>query len=245
MRFRRAPGTAYKPALFLPREPSVPMPKLKSVPKPLSVPVAAALILGVAGAAAAPSPDAAQGGKAASQARFLDQSLASQLVQSLAQRRIFEADDKADASCRDREFLQAVVVGEPNVVRAGGVDVRKWQEDWTLRRCDRTVLYRVFYSEVGQGGVTFSIAPHGQPAAETAVAAAGPEPKRLALQKPPVRGAEVVAVQKALIAAGYRLEADGIYGPGTQKAVRQFQQARGLGASGAVDARTREALGLL
>lgn len=224
----------------------MPISELKSVLKSLSVPLSAALVLAFAGAAAAaPSSDAAQGGKAASKARFLDQSLASQLVQSLAQRRIFESDDKADANCRDREFLQAAVVEQPKTVSAGGVDVRKWQEDWTLRRCDRTVLYRVFYSEVGQGGVTFSIAPHGQPAPETAVAAAKPEPKRLTLQKPPARGAEVVAVQKALIAAGYRIAADGVYGPGTQKAVKRFQQARGLGASGAVDARTREALGLL
>lgn len=211
-------------------------PRGASVSKVLSVPLSGFLLLAVAGA----SPAAAQGAKA----RFLEQSLASQLVQAMTQRRIFEADDKADGACKDKEFLQAAVVQQPAVVRSGGIETKKWQEDWTLRRCDKTVAYRVFYSEVGQGGLTFSVASHDQLAAPQPAVVAKAEPAVLTLQKPPMRGAEVMAVQKALVAAGYKIKADGIYGPGTQKAVMQFQKAKGLEASGDVDARTREALGL-
>ncbi len=208
----------------------------KSVCKPSSVVLATALL----GAALLPASPAAAGD---AKARFLEQSLASQLVQAMTQRRIFEADDKKDAACRDKEFLQATVVQQPTLVQAGSVQSRKWQEDWTLRRCNETVAYRVFYSEIGQGGLTFSIAAHDSLGAPPVVAAA-PEPQTLVLTKPFMRGAEVIALQKALIAAGYKLKVDGVFGPGTEKAVKQFQKAKGLAVDGEVDPRTREALGL-
>src|SRR5690606_9870416 len=103
----------------------------KSVCKPSSVVLATALL----GAALLPASPAAAGD---AKARFLEQSLASQLVQAMTQRRIFEADDKKDAACRDKEFLQATVVQQPTLVQAGSVQSRKWQEDWTLRRCNET-----------------------------------------------------------------------------------------------------------
>jgi peptidoglycan hydrolase-like protein with peptidoglycan-binding domain len=59
------------------------------------------------------------------------------------------------------------------------------------------------------------------------------------------RGANVKAIQQALIAAGIAVAggADGIYGVATANAVRQFQQAKGLLATGAVDQQTLAALG--
>ena len=200
------------------------------------LPVAALVI--VAGAA----PDvAAQGPKG----RFFDESLASQLVQQMAQRRIFEADDREDPVCKDKEMMQAKVVMQPASGRAGGVETRDWQEDWLLRRCNDTYAYRVFYSEVGKGGVTVSVAAHKALQNPAVVAVAATEPDVLSLQRPPLRGADVAAVQRALIKAGQPIKADGVFGPGTEKAVMAFQQSRGLAANGTVDRKTREALGLL
>ena len=59
------------------------------------------------------------------------------------------------------------------------------------------------------------------------------------------RGNQVTSVQRALIAAGFAVAggADGIYGAATANAVKQFQQARGLLATGIVDQQTLAALG--
>ena len=60
------------------------------------------------------------------------------------------------------------------------------------------------------------------------------------------RGARVVALQQALLAAGISFAggADGIYGSATAGAVMSFQRARGLTVSGKVDEATAAALGL-
>ena len=59
-------------------------------------------------------------------------------------------------------------------------------------------------------------------------------------------GEDVKALQQALIAAGVTVRggADGVYGVATANAVKAFQQARGLTATGAVDTATATALGL-
>ena len=60
------------------------------------------------------------------------------------------------------------------------------------------------------------------------------------------RGARVVALQQALIAAGISFAggADGVFGSATAGAVMSFQRARGLTVSGKVDEATASALGL-
>jgi murein DD-endopeptidase MepM/ murein hydrolase activator NlpD len=60
------------------------------------------------------------------------------------------------------------------------------------------------------------------------------------------RGARVVALQQALIRAGIPVPggADGAFGSGTLGAVRAFQLAKGLPATGKVDQATANALGL-
>ncbi len=57
-------------------------------------------------------------------------------------------------------------------------------------------------------------------------------------------GPEVKALQTALVGAGISLAggADGVFGPGTRAAVASFQSARGLPATGEVDAATLAAL---
>lgn len=53
---------------------------------------------------------------------------------------------------------------------------------------------------------------------------------------------EVRTVQRELREDGHRIAVDGIWGPNTERALRDFQQANGLDASGEVDERTMAAL---
>jgi chitosanase len=64
------------------------------------------------------------------------------------------------------------------------------------------------------------------------------------LKMPRIKGSDVKAVQQALNRAGLALPADGIFGPTTAEAVKQFQQRQGLKADGIVGPATRAALGL-
>ena len=56
------------------------------------------------------------------------------------------------------------------------------------------------------------------------------------------RGAAVKQMQQLLRNKGYRVSADGVFGPGTLNALKQFQRARGLGADGVAGPRTWQAL---
>jgi peptidoglycan hydrolase-like protein with peptidoglycan-binding domain/GH24 family phage-related lysozyme (muramidase) len=60
--------------------------------------------------------------------------------------------------------------------------------------------------------------------------------------RPPLQGEDVKEVQNALIRRGLSLSADGIFGPGTEKAVKTFQQAVGLKADGVIGPKTRQIL---
>ncbi len=55
---------------------------------------------------------------------------------------------------------------------------------------------------------------------------------------------DVEALQEALHAAGYRIDADGHFGPRTEQVVRQFQQQHGLRVDGIVGPRTAALLKL-
>ena len=90
-------------------------------------------------------------------------------------------------------------------------------------------------SEVGAGGGGGG-GGGGTVAASQSVAT-GPLLKRGA------KGPDVRRLQERLNAHGASVGVDGDFGPGTEQAVRQFQQARGLDADGKVGPRTWAALG--
>ena len=50
----------------------------------------------------------------------------------------------------------------------------------------------------------------------------------LRLMSPPMEGPDVLWVQRRLKELGYKVEADGIFGPATEEAVKSFQRANGL-----------------
>lgn len=58
------------------------------------------------------------------------------------------------------------------------------------------------------------------------------------------KGQAVRHVQRALIAHGFDISDDGVFGKSTEAAVKEFQRRNGLAADGKVGAATREALGL-
>ena len=72
--------------------------------------------------------------------------------------------------------------------------------------------------------------------------AGGPRPLRPA--DPPMKGAEVDAVQHALAAAGIKAPQNGRYDAATAAAIARFQKINRLNVDGVVDAATRHKLGL-
>lgn len=68
-----------------------------------------------------------------------------------------------------------------------------------------------------------------------------PDPRHAQLQKNS-RGDHVLELQKILNKAGYDVSEDGDFGPETDKAVRAFQRAHGLGVDGIVGNQTWKAL---
>ncbi|MEG3988684.1 glycoside hydrolase family protein [Microcoleus sp. S28C3] len=80
--------------------------------------------------------------------------------------------------------------------------------------------------------------------AEEALFLGMPEVRVLTLTEPIMQGEDVRQVQEALIAAGINVSADGVFGKDTDRAVRQFQQQKGLTADGVVGVQTRKELGL-
>ena len=97
------------------------------------------------------SPGPAQSGET----NPFDASLASDLLQSRAQLRIFRHDDQVDLGCESRNFVAAKVVRTPRVVNES-LNERKWIERWVLDRCGDRVTYDVYFTEVGDGGAIFS-----------------------------------------------------------------------------------------
>jgi len=69
-------------------------------------------------------------------------------------------------------------------------------------------------------------------------------PRLLMLERPFMQGADVRALQDKLVALGYEMNPDGVFGNLTDRAVTDFQREKGMEADGIVGAGTRRALGL-
>ena len=65
------------------------------------------------------------------------------------------------------------------------------------------------------------------------------KPRTLKLSQPRMEGSDVERLQEALKKAGITVGVDGEFGPGTDKAVKEFQQKKSLTADGIVGANTR------
>jgi len=76
------------------------------------------------------------------------------------------------------------------------------------------------------------------------VSAEDPDERILRRQRPLMLGSDVLAVQRALKKAGMNIKTDGEFGVKTEKAVKEFQQRRGLKVDGIVGPATLAALGV-
>ncbi|WP_455244428.1 peptidoglycan-binding domain-containing protein, partial [Petrachloros mirabilis] len=66
--------------------------------------------------------------------------------------------------------------------------------------------------------------------------------RSLWLRRPPLKGRDVVKLQRALRRAGHRVAVDGRFGPATKRAVIRFQRKQGLAQDGVVGPKTWYAL---
>ncbi|MEQ8605209.1 MAG: peptidoglycan-binding protein [Marivibrio sp.] len=72
-----------------------------------------------------------------------------------------------------------------------------------------------------------------------------PEDRLLKLERPFLQGPDVEALQRALAEAGLEVSVDGVFGPGTERAVIAFQAREGLTVDGVAGPATLSALGAL
>lgn len=70
------------------------------------------------------------------------------------------------------------------------------------------------------------------------------EERILRLREPFMQGEDVREMQRALVAAGLPVDVDGVFGPGTEAAVKAYQAKHGLVSDGIVGPSTRAHLGL-
>ncbi|MEG4010311.1 peptidoglycan-binding protein [Microcoleus sp. Pol11C1] len=95
-------------------------------------------------------------------------------------------------------------------------------------------------SEDGDFGTQTEDALNRSPASGFSKAPWDDKPRTLRLAVPRMEGSDVLLLQESLKKAGIVVGADGEFGPGTDKAVKEFQQKKGLKPDGIVGLKTRE-----
>ncbi len=121
----------------------------------------------------------------------------------------------------------------------GTIDLRSnsilaFQQLWNQNNPDAQI------GEDGGFGSQTEDALNRSPAQGFAKAPWDDNPRTLRLAIPRMEGSDVIKLQEGLKKAGVVVGADGEFGPGTDTAVKQFQQKKGLNADGIVDRKTRE-----
>lgn len=114
-------------------------------------------------------------------------------------------------------------------------------------RYDRQIVYEIISDDPGQNGRAQVSRYDSEREAEYGATIGDEEPyfREIALTAPYTRGERVRQLQRALRRTGhYTSSIDGVFGPGTERSVRNFQQSRGLRATGVVDRVTAERLNL-
>ncbi len=134
--------------------------------------------------------------------------------------------------------------GDPphfDYVGSGTIDIRNksilaFQQLWNKNNPNSKI------SEDGGFGPQTEAALNRSPAQGFAKAPWDDQPRLLRLTQPRMEGSDVVKLQEALKKAGIAVGVDGEFGPGTDKAVKEFQKKKTLTVDGAVGAKTRELL---
>ncbi len=121
----------------------------------------------------------------------------------------------------------------------GTIDLRSnsilaFQQLWNQNNPDAQI------GEDGGFGSQTEDALNRSPAQGFAKAPWDDNPRTLRLAMPRMEGSDVIKLQEGLKKAGIAVGADGEFGPGTDTAVKEFQQKKGLKPDGIVDRQTRE-----
>jgi N-acetylmuramoyl-L-alanine amidase len=124
----------------------------------------------------------------------------------------------------------------------GTIDLRSqsilaFQQLWNLNHPDQRI------TEDGGFGPQTEDALNRSPATGFPKAPWDEKPRTLRLAMPRMEGSDVLKLQEGLKKAGIVVGTDGEFGPGTDKAVKEFQQQKGLKPDGIVGTRTRQQLG--
>ncbi|PSB39630.1 peptidoglycan-binding protein [filamentous cyanobacterium Phorm 46] len=134
------------------------------------------------------------------------------------------------------------LAGDPphfDYIGDGTIDLRSnsilaFQQLWNLNNPDSQI------GEDGGFGPQTEDALNRSPAQGFAKAPWDDNPRTLRLAMPRMEGSDVIKLQEALNKAGVVVGADGEFGPGTDTAVKEFQQKKGLKPDGIVALKTRE-----
>ena len=132
------------------------------------------------------------------------------------------------------------LAGDPphfNYEGSGTIDIRSksilaFQQLWNTNNPNDKI------SEDGGFGPQTEAALNRSPAQGFAKTPWDHQPRLLRLTQPRMEGADVVKLQEALKKAGIAIGVDGEFGPGTDKAVKEFQAKKTLTADGIVGAKT-------
>ncbi len=130
--------------------------------------------------------------------------------------------------------------GDPphfDYVGGGTVDIRSqsiraFQQLWNRNHPNAKI------DEDGAFGPQTEDALNRSPAPGFAKAPWDDKPRLLKLSQPRYEGTDVIRLQEALKKAGLAVDVDGIFGPGTDKAVKELQQKKSLTVDGIVGPKT-------